>query len=402
MDDNVTQRQPGSSTRRTDVGIIAFVPDEWHGPWSTRHHVLSRLARHFTVIWMDPPRGWRDWFAPVGRDSRVRHGFVAESGGVLVYRPRWLVRLYNPRPIATMLERLRLWRARRMLRRRGCRKTILYIWRPEFAPVLELMALDLSCYHIDDEYSFSESDTPLDAREERLIRRVDQVIVHSPALLEKKGHLNPHTIWIPNGVDYVKYATLHEEPADLRNIPHPRVGYVGVIKKQLDIPLLLALARRYPLWSFVMVGPIGNIAGQEKVFDEFKRLPNVYMLGSKPVDQLPAYLQHVDVCPLCYVVNDYTKYIYPLKFHECLAAGRPVVSSPIRSLLEFGHVVEFACGAEEWSRALTAALSRAEQSSDRMQARRAVARQYDWDGLVEKIACSLCERLDSTTGTTTP
>jgi len=267
------------------------------------------------------------------------------------------------------------------------------MWLPDFAPALDLVPHDLSCYHIDDEYTFSITEQPTDAGEERLIRRVDQVFIHSPALLEKKGRLNPNTLHVPNGVEYAAYATPKPEPADMRDIPHPRIGYTGMIKLQMDFPLLIALARRHPRWSFVFVGPRHNVTGQESLLAELAGLPNVHMLGQRAVADLPAYVQHFDACMLCYVVNDYTKFIYPLKLHEYLATGRPVVGSPIRTLQDFEHVVALASGPDEWSRALTEALEPGAQSASSSRVRQDVARQFDWGRHATSIARTLCARL---------
>jgi glycosyltransferase involved in cell wall biosynthesis len=264
---------------------------------------------------------------------------------------------------------------------------------PDFAPALDLVPHDLSCYHIDDEYTFSTTELPLQADEERLIRRVDQVFIHSAALLEKKGHLNPNTVHVPNGVEYGAYATPQPEPADIRDIPHPRIGYTGMIKLQMDFPLLIALARHHSRWSFVFVGPLHNVTGQESLVAELAGLPNVHMIGERRVADLPAYVQHFDACILCYVVNDYTKFIYPLKLHEYLASGRPVVGSPIRTLQDFKHVITLASGPDEWSRALSAALEPPAQSAESARARQEVAREFDWGKHAAVVARTFCERL---------
>jgi glycosyltransferase involved in cell wall biosynthesis len=257
------------------------------------------------------------------------------------------------------------------------------------------MEYDLTCYHIDDEYMFSglDKEKPIEAREARLISRVDQVFIHSPALLEKKGRFNPHTMFVPNGVDYQAYATPQREPADLKPIPHPRIGYTGIIKLQLDLALLITLAERHRQWSFVLVGPQGNLGDRAAMMQRLSQLPNVYLLGGKPVAALPAYVQHMDVCMLCYEVNDYTKFIYPLKLHEYLASGRPVVGSPIRSLQEFGHVIRLARTPDEWSHTLNDMLAPTVNSAAQVEARRSIAQRYDWNTLVQLIARTWCNRL---------
>jgi len=122
-------------------------------------------------------------------------------------------------------------------------------------------------------------------------------------------------------------------------------------------------------------------------------MSNVYFLGAKPVHSLPAYTQHLDICTMPYEVNDYTKFIYPLKLHEYLATGRPVVGSPIRSLQDFAHVIRLARTTEEWSQAIHDSLSPALNSADHVEARRRVARQHDWDELAKLIARTMCWRL---------
>jgi glycosyltransferase involved in cell wall biosynthesis len=92
-------------------------------------------------------------------------------------------------------------------------------------------------------------------------------------------------------------------------------------------------------------------------------------------------------------VNDYTKFIYPLKLHEYLATGRPIVGSPIRSLQEFAHVIRLAEGADEWSQAIHESMSSAAYSATQVEARQRVARRHDWNVLAELIAQTLCSRL---------
>src|SRR5215813_3488087 len=233
-----------------DVGVIALVPDEWEIPWQPRHHVLTRLSQYFNVVWCTPAPWWREWrnqSAPA--HEHIDYG-TAPTAGLIVYRPeRWLPEVGWPRFLTHWTRQQRLQRAKRILLNQGCRKTILYVWRPEYSWALDLIDHDLSCYHIDDEYTFSVIEKPLDECEARLIARVDQVFIHSRALLEKKGKLNPQTLFVPNGVDYRAYASPQTEPADLKPIPRPRIGYVGRIKRQLNPSLLTALAQRHREWS---------------------------------------------------------------------------------------------------------------------------------------------------------
>jgi glycosyltransferase involved in cell wall biosynthesis len=375
-------------------GVIALVPDAWADLVMPRHQILRRLARRFPVVWIDPPGGWRSYWLPGGerflrgrRWTSPEPGLTVLESGMLspvVYRPSWLRR-------ATF--RLGLESARRHLLGRGATDVVLYLWRYEFSEAIDLCPHSLSCYHIDDEYSFSEVERPNDPRETALIRRVDQVIVHSSALMQKKAGLNPHTALVPNGVDYEAFSSARDEPADLRGLPRPRLGYVGVIKKQLDLALLARIARARPEWSIAMVGPVGNVQGKEHLIAELSTLPNVHFLGLKAVDELASYGQYLDVCLMCYELNDYTRYIYPLKLHEYLASGRPIVASAIPAIVEHSDVVTIAHGDEQWLAGVQRALEPRSSAKTAAEVRRARARQYDWDALAGHVADLINERL---------
>jgi 2-polyprenyl-3-methyl-5-hydroxy-6-metoxy-1,4-benzoquinol methylase len=234
---------------------------------------------------------------------------------------------------------------------------------------------------------------PLSEIERQLIRDVDQVFLHSLGLLEKKGNINPHTLFVPNGVDYEVYSRVLPEPSDLASIPHPRIGYTGFIKRHLDWQILLRLSQKHPEWSFVFVGPQSPHEDIVATIQELTKRPNVYFLGSKPTHLLCAYPQHFDVCIMPYQANDYTKYVYPLKLHEYLATGHPTVGSRIRTLFEFTDVLTLASTPEEWSSAIEDSLKPAANSPERRAARQEVARRYDWERLVLKIAGSMAEGL---------
>jgi len=382
-----------ASPRHPEIGVLGVVPEAWGPMWQPRHQVMTRLAQTFQVVWLDPGVHWRE----AGKALMARGPRVAEPiPGFHVYTPEpWLPRFLSFRALDRLLERTHLARARAELVRRGCKTIVLYVWRPEFEPAVDNVRHDLLCYHVDDEYNFSDVDLPTDPREVRLLTRADQVFIHSPALLEKKGHLNPHTRSVPNGVDFALFAAPLAEPDDLAGVPHPRIGYIGYIKRHLDWELIDALAAQHPAWQFVFVGATSPHRELAANLARLAQRDNVHFLGAKSTIAMAHYPQHFDVCVMPYVANGYTKYIYPLKLHEYLATGRPVVGARIRSLEDFSDVIAIASGPAEWSTAIEAALSSDAGSPERVAARRTVAEKHDWGLLVDQIAGAILERLTS-------
>ncbi|NNE09890.1 MAG: glycosyltransferase, partial [Gemmatimonadetes bacterium] len=184
-------------------------------------------------------------------------------------------------------------------------------------------------------------------------------------------------------------------PNDLEEIPRPRAIYMGSITRVLDFTLLRDVARLLPDVSFVFVGAARLIdQAIRPVFEEWADCPNVYQLGQKPASVLPFYLQESDVALLPYLITEDTKERYPLKLHEYMAAGKPVVSAPLSCVREFSPLVTQATTAEEWAGAIRANLREAD--SDTIDERRRAARRHDWNRVVMKLESLLGQAMSST------
>jgi glycosyltransferase involved in cell wall biosynthesis len=378
-----------------DVGIVALVPDAFERPWQTRHQLLTRLSRYFHVRWVEPVFGWRQQRSE-RRDRRHRtdsHAFGRDGAFVVDRPPVWMPALHGASWLGSLFFRTRLRRAVQALVNRGCSRVVVSIWRPAFRNALDVVPHALSLYHMDDEYTFATMQQPIDPEERALIVMADLVSAHSPELLTRKGHLNPHTFFLPNGVDYEAFARRQSEPPDLAGIPHPRIGYVGFLKPQLDWDLLRRLMTVHRQWQFVFVGPCSSHSATRATVRLLAREPNGHFVGPKRRGELPAYAQHFDVCTMPYCVNDYTKYIYPLKLHEYLATGRPVVGSRLPTLERFAEVVSLANTETEWSSAIAAALTRAAGTAERRSERQAIARVHDWNAIASRLATIIATEL---------
>lgn len=377
-----------------DVGIIVLPSVPWIDTWRPANYVAQSMARYFHVHWVNPAQEWREAVWRMRKSPRST--WYRPVPGVTVQNSEpWLPRVYTPSTMGRLLRRARLRRARRRLQKMGCTKILLYLWRPEYGYALDAIPHDGAYFHIDDEYSFVDHEVPNKPAEVEVIRAADGVFVHSPALMEKKGGINPNTVLVPNGVVFEAVSRVGPEPADLRSVPGPRIGYMGYLKPQLDWQLLEALATMHPEWSFVFVGGEDRHPGIRPVLDRMGSRPNVHMLGEKATAEIVAYPHHFDVCVMPYRMMPYTNYIYPLKLHEYLATGKPVVSTPIRSMRSFSEVVQLAATVEEWSRALAQALEPKALTPARVEERKEIAREHDWDALTDRIARVMAGSLGS-------
>jgi len=170
-----------------------------------------------------------------------------------------------------------------------------------------------------------------------------------------------------------------EIPRDLAAIPTPRVAYAGAINQKVDLPLIAALAGRLPRVQFVLIGEVTHLqADMEHVLEDLRRRPNVHLLGRKNYADLPAYVAHTDVNVIWNRMGEglWTEGTYPLKLHEYLAAGPPIVTSDVPALRPFAEVIHIARTLDEWERALVEAVARRTAG---LEVRKHVARQNTWD-----------------------
>jgi UDP-galactopyranose mutase len=184
---------------------------------------------------------------------------------------------------------------------------------------------------MDELTAFAGAPTALRRREAELLARVDLVFTGGRALYEHKRDLHESVHVFPSSVDAVHFRAARAstaDPASQAEIPHPRVGYAGVVDERMDLRLLDAVAAARPDWQLVLVGPVLKI-------DEatLPRRPNIHYLGERRYSELPAYVGGWDVATIPFARNEATRYVSPTKTLEYLAAGLPIVSTSIRDVV---------------------------------------------------------------------
>jgi UDP-galactopyranose mutase len=184
---------------------------------------------------------------------------------------------------------------------------------------------------MDELSAFRNAPRALRDREAELFRRADLVFTGGQSLYEAKRDQHQNVYAFPSSIDRAHFAEARkpmDDPADQANIPHPRMGFFGVVDERFDIELLDGISEARPDWHFVIIGPVVKIDEAD-----LPRRENIHYLGGKSYKELPAYLAGWDVAALLFARNESTRFISPTKTPEYLAAGKPVVSTSIRDVV---------------------------------------------------------------------
>lgn len=384
---------------------------DWDWPfWTSRQHLMRQLARRNRVLFVDPPLTYASDYLGARSDPRLRHkltswcrhgGLTKRSENLLVWSPPPSIP-FNRVKNRLLFQRLldfnqAIFREslRRTVDRVGFRRPILWISFNAYygAAVLGRLGEAVSVYHCTDQLSAFPGLHPFVSDIEQWVAsEVDLVLTSSEVLRETMARHNPNSRFVPNGADVELFEQALSwkgpEPGDLRSLAHPRAGFIGGIEFRFDADLVAYAAHQMPSWSFVLIGLVQE--GNPEV-DQLRALPNVHFLGLKARTELPGYLASLDVSLIPYKINELTRGIYPLKLHEYLAAGLPVVATPIPSLQNMADVIYLADDGPSFVEALQRAAE--EDSPRRHEQRRKMAQSHDWGARAVEISHALDEVL---------
>ena len=379
--------------------IVCLAHLGWDFVWQRPQQILSRLARHYPVLYINEPvhlpqgttapqlvqvaagdgvsawqpgmpderavlEQWRDIYGAMVRTLLLAEGFVQESADGSGLQP--------------------------------LRPLILWFYTPTPYYLLELIPADLVVYDVMDELaSFQGASADLQQREAAVLQAADLVFTGGRSLYESRRDCHPHVHLFPSGVDIAHFAgaaAATTPPSELlAGIRGPRLGYVGVIDERIDLPLLARLADTLPEWSLIMVGPIAKI--EESALP---RRPNIYYLGKQAYAALPSLLKGFDVCLMPFALNEATRHISPTKTLEYMAAQRPIVSTSVPNVVaSWGDVVWIADGPDAFAQAIDAAMREPEEACRQRQARaEAHLCRSSWDGIAASMQALIAIELE--------
>src|SRR5215471_17603767 len=367
--------------------IVCFCND-WGGDPLSKTQIVRRLAKNNRILWVNstgirnPTVSAHDF----GRAwNKVRQAFCGcrpVADNIWVYSP--LVIPFHGNQTARWINSRWLSSAlRQECRKLGFRHPVTLTFVPSSAAVAGSLGESRLIYYCVDEYSqFSGADREaILAMERDLMRRSHLVIVSASRLYETKHAYNPNTFLITHGVDvdHFRKACLPdtEIPADCPK-SRPVIGFFGLVEDWVDLGVIRYLAPAPPQWSF----PV--IRQTRTEIPEFASFPNVRFFGRREYQSLPGYCKGFDVALLPFIMNELTIAANPLKLREYLAAGLPVVATPIPEVKKLGNLVRLAQTPEEYLEQIEAVLSRGENGP-----RMAVSQLMDeesWDSKVEELS----------------
>lgn len=217
--------------------------------------------------------------------------------------------------------------------------------------------------------------------EKKLIKSADMVIANSVYLANYARQWNSSSYDIGQGCDFDGYLAKDLPlPDDMANIPTPIVGYSGAITSmRLDEGILEHIAKYVPACSVVLVGP------EDSFFEksELKKHKNIYFLGGKNPEKVPAYIYHFDICINPQLINALTIGNYPRKIDEYLAMGKPVVATSTDAMEMFKEYVYLCNDKEDYVKKINSILSNKDAfSEDQKKRRTGFALSHTWENSI--------------------
>jgi hypothetical protein len=251
---------------------------------------------------------------------------------------------------------------------------ILWTYLVDFPGLYRVLAPQKIVYDcVDDHSSYAGLRSPrfVNQLEEQVSRESDVCFATTQELVNKILPYQSNTHLVTNGVDIELFLS-HSKllPKDLEGIKTPIIGYFGAIQEWFDDDLIYETAKKRPDLSFVLVGPYRE-ATKVKL-----NLPNIYLLGRKPYEEAPAYINAFDVCLIPFIPSDLTLNISPLKFYEYCSLGKPTVSIPVKQMLPLSALCYLYTNQSEFMEGINKALL---EDKNVREKRTQVARDNDWN-----------------------
>ncbi|HEU0109613.1 MAG TPA: glycosyltransferase family 1 protein [Flavisolibacter sp.] len=333
-----------------DIDLLCFSHLRWGFVFQRPNHLLSRFSKHQRVFFIEEP---------IFHDGDEKLHIENYNQNLFIVTPHLKHGLSGNQ----VLERQQNFISDLMTTMQVNRFFSWY-YTPMALSFTEHLSPELVIYDCMDELSaFKFAPAELTIKEKELFKKADIVFTGGHSIFESKKNAHHNIYPFPSSIDKHHFGvarTQITDPQDQAHIPHPRFGFFGVVDERFDIELLDSVAKQKPGWHFIILGPVVKIDPET-----LPKYHNIHYLGGKKYEELPAYIAGWDIATIPFAMNESTKFISPTKTPEYLAAGKPVISTPIKDVVSpYGKnkLVHIINNAEEFIKAAEMELKKKRRS----------------------------------------
>lgn len=304
--------------------LLCFSHLRWNFVYQRPQHLLNRFTNFFKVYFLEEPifdATDAGYLSFEKQDSNLYVGVPHLPAGL------------NKQQVNTLMTSL----VDRFLQDKDLDDFAFWYYSPMALAFSDKHTPKVTIYDCMDELSaFKHAPQELKLLEKKLLKNADVVFTGGHSLYEAKKNQHANIYPFPSSIEKEHFAKAREtqqQPADQAHIQGPKLGFYGVIDERFDIQLIKEMADARPDWQIMLIGPVVKI--------DPATLPqnsNIHYLGQKCYQELPSYLSGWDMALIPFAINESTRFISPTKTPEYLAAGIPVVSTPIADVINpYGH-----------------------------------------------------------------
>lgn len=351
--------------------LLVFSHLRWNFVYQRPQHLLSRLSNEYRVFYIEEP---------VLHDAEPGMHVEGTDEGVVVCRPhlRGDATGFHDDHIPELQRQLR-----RLVGEQDATDYAVWFYTPMALPLMDALQPRAVVYDCMDELAaFLHAPRQLVQRESALLKRTDLVFTGGPSLYRSKKDRHPSVHCFPSSVDAQHFASARRIARARKAGEPPTLGFFGVLDERIDLDLIAGIADARPDWQLEFVGPVVKISP-----DSLPQRPNIRYLGQRRYQELPGFVAQWDVCLLPFALNEATRCISPTKTLEYMAAGKPIVSTPIADVVEcFGGVVRIEDTTQDFIDACADMLEEAPDAArDRQRRADAALEKTSWDRTATKM-----------------
>jgi glycosyltransferase involved in cell wall biosynthesis len=368
-------------TARKKYNLVVFSHLRWHSVFQRPQHIVSRLAKDATVLFVEEPDKGTDSLESSATLENINHNL-----DVLTPHLEWegwkaMCEKYIP-ILEEFVENIE--------------DSVIWFYSPFYVHILNYIKPGVIVYDCMDELSAFKNASPnLPGYEKDLLQKAHIVFTGGKSLFEEKVKHHPNVYCFPSSVDreHFERASIAstELPGEFSDLKKPVIGFYGVIDERIDFTLLKSVAEKLSWCTFLMIGPLAKIEEED-----LAKAENIVYPGKRHYDELPSYLKGVDVAMMPFAINESTRFISPTKTLEFMGAGKPIVSTAIYDVVrDYSDCVFVANNDTQFIEGIMKFIEESdEEKMDRLKKYDTILSNTSWDRTVEEMKKHIDEQLD--------